>query len=78
MHFAEHTRKTFKDFLNELRIAHACKLIQENKMSIADIGYASGYNNTAHFIRMFKKNKGVLPSKFKHVANPSTIQKVME
>ncbi|TYA89247.1 AraC family transcriptional regulator [Seonamhaeicola marinus] len=63
--FKAHTRKTFKTYLNEIRIDYACTLMQEEKIGMADVGYKSGFNNVSHFIRTFKKVKGVLPLKYK-------------
>ncbi|RKR07999.1 AraC family transcriptional regulator [Maribacter vaceletii] len=64
-YFKKHTRKTFKVFLNQLRLDYACKLMLEEQISMAEIGYKSGFNNTSHFIRTFKKIKGILPLKYK-------------
>jgi AraC-like DNA-binding protein len=64
-YFKKHTRKTFKEYLNELRISNVCKLLQETDMSINEIAYSSGYNNLSHFIKMFKKIKLVQPSEYR-------------
>ena len=53
-YFKSRTRKTFTQFLNEIRTAHACKLLVNNKMTISEICYEVGYNNISHFNRQFK------------------------
>ncbi|WP_435134652.1 AraC family transcriptional regulator [Formosa sp. A9] len=65
-YFKKRTNKTYFQFLNELRIEHACKLIKkENDLSISDIAYASGFKNISNFNRQFKTVKGLSPSMFK-------------
>src|SRR5699024_3467581 len=44
-YFKKYTRKTFTQFLNELRIGYACRLLQENKLTVAQICYTCGFNN---------------------------------
>lgn len=53
-YFRSRTHKTCSQFLNEIRIAHACKLLLNKNMNIAEIGYEIGYNNISHFNRQFK------------------------
>ena len=53
-YFKSRTRKTFTQFLNEIRTAHACKLLTNTKMTISEICYEVGYNNISHFNRQFK------------------------
>ena len=53
-YFSQRTRKSFITFVNEVRLSHASKLLQENKLSISEICFASGYNNLSHFNRQFK------------------------
>jgi AraC-like DNA-binding protein len=54
-YFRSRTHKTFSQFLNEIRIAHACKLLINNNMTISEVCYETGYNNISHFNRQFKK-----------------------
>ena len=53
------------DFLKELRIGHACKLLRETNDSILDICYTSGYNSWAHFSKQFKNVKEMTPNKYR-------------
>lgn len=65
-YFKKRTNKTYFQFLNELRIENACKLLQSNKdFSIIQIAEASGFNNISNFNRQFKVIKKISPSKFK-------------
>jgi AraC-like DNA-binding protein len=53
-YFKTHTRKTYFQFLLELRVGHACKLLAGEKLSISQVAYESGFNNLSHFNRCFK------------------------
>jgi AraC-like DNA-binding protein len=53
--FKKSTGKTYFDFLTELRIGYACKLLQESNMSIIQICYDCGYESISNFNRQFKK-----------------------
>jgi len=65
-YFKKRTNKTYFSFLNELRIAHACKLLNEDvDMSISEIAFTSGYHNIANFNRQFKAIKQTTPSEFR-------------
>lgn len=59
--FKSHNRKTYIQFINEIRIANACKLLGNTSISITQIAYESGFNNLAHFNRVFKKHKKIVP-----------------
>lgn len=67
--FKSRTQKSFTQFLNELRIGHACKVIQNEAYSIADVCYESGYNNLANFNKFFKSITGFTPSKYRKRSN---------
>jgi AraC-like DNA-binding protein len=60
-YFKSRTRKTFMQFLIEIRVGHACKLLIENKMNIKQIYYESGFNNVTSFHKYFKIITGKSP-----------------
>jgi len=63
-YFRSRTHKTCSQFLNEIRIAHACKMLLNKNMSISEIGYETGYNNISHFNRQFKLITGTTAGKY--------------
>ena len=65
-YFKKVTHKTFTRFVNEYRIVHACKLLTEKQMSIADVCYESGFNNFSHFNKSFKEFTGKSASQYRN------------
>jgi AraC-like DNA-binding protein len=65
-YFKTRTRKTYINFLNEIRVNHACRLLTENR-TIADICYDSGFTNLSNFNRIFKKLKHVSPGEWRKI-----------
>ena len=63
--FKSRTQKSFTRFLNELRIGHACKLLQDESYSVADVCYESGFNNPANFNKFFKSITKKTPSEYR-------------
>lgn len=63
--FKNFYRQTFIEYLNNIRIGYACKLLGENGKNISEIAYESGFKNISNFNRQFKKNKGVSPAKYR-------------
>lgn len=60
-YFKKRTRKTFSNFLTDIRIEYACKLLQNDKLSISQIAFDSGFYNLSNFNRQFKSNKKITP-----------------
>jgi AraC-like DNA-binding protein len=60
-YFKSKTRKTYSNFLIEIRVGIACKLLIENKISIKQICYESGFNNFVSFHKYFKMIKSKTP-----------------
>lgn len=62
--FKEHTQKTFVQFLIEVRISNACKMLRNTDYNISQICYESGFNNVSNFNRQFKKLIKMSPSAY--------------
>lgn len=62
--FKNRSEKTFIRFLNEIRIGHACKLLQNDKYSIKDLYYECGYNNPVNFFKTFKLITNKTPKEY--------------
>ncbi len=67
--FKNQFRMTFVEYLNAVRIGHACKLIAEDKHNIVEVAYECGFNNLANFNRQFKKLKNITPSDYRKLLN---------
>ncbi len=65
-YFKKHFCKTFTNFLNEVRVGHACKLLQQTDKAVAEIAFASGYNQLTHFNRQFKRIVGYSPKEYRY------------
>lgn len=59
------TNHTFVEFLNDVRIDNASRLLVEEDHTISEIAFMCGFNNIANFNRTFKKIKGLTPSKYR-------------
>lgn len=65
-YFKKRTNKTYIQFLNELRIERASKLILETEFSISAIAFQTGFGNLSNFNRKFKEIKCKTPSEFRN------------
>ncbi len=64
-YFKTQTQKTFSNFVNEVRIGHACKLLQTADLSIAQVSYECGFNSMTNFIKFFRKVTGKNPLQYR-------------
>jgi AraC-like DNA-binding protein len=65
--FKKKTNLAFKEYLTNVRIAHACQLLTKTSHSVAEICFACGFNNMSNFIRIFKGRKGNAPLEYRAI-----------
>lgn len=63
--FKRNIKKSYFDFLQEVRISHACKLLYSTNKSVMGICYDSGYNSWSHFSKQFKVVKKMTPTAYR-------------
>ena len=64
-YFKKHTRHTFVNFVNKVRVNEACKLLVNSKAdSIATIAYSCGFNSITNFNYVFKSIVGTSPRNY--------------
>ncbi|PXY01256.1 AraC family transcriptional regulator [Marinifilum breve] len=71
--FKSKTQKTFSEFLNEMRINYAQKLLAEGKLSVSQIAYECGFNSPSYFNKQFKAFTGKSPKEKKSEIQSSYI-----
>ncbi|MFC3199077.1 AraC family transcriptional regulator [Parapedobacter deserti] len=65
-YFKSRVNQSFSDFLKEIRIEYACKLLKEDKMNIDRIGYECGFQSLTNFNKQFKKVTGKQPHQYRN------------
>lgn len=63
--FKLHTGRNLSEYIIDLRLGYASRMLVDSTHSIAEIGYSCGFNNLSNFNRIFKKRKGCSPSEFR-------------
>jgi AraC-like DNA-binding protein len=63
-YFKSRSRRPYSQFLIELRVSHACKLLAERRLSIAQVCYESGFNQFSGFNKYFKRITGKTPLQY--------------
>ena len=63
--FKMHVGVTIFEYLNQIKIEFACKLLMDKDLSILDVAIDSGFNNLSHFNKQFKLISGVTPKEYR-------------
>lgn len=64
-YFKTRTLKNFTRFLNEVRIAYACKLLQKPNYTVTQTCFESGFNSLSYFNRQFREVMQVSPQEYR-------------
>ena len=68
-YFKNKTGQSLIEYLNNLRMNFACKLLQNEKMTITQICFECGFNNISNFNRMFKRRMSQTPKDYRNMHN---------
>ena len=63
--FKKMTNKSFTEFLNEVRIRNASRLLLQEDYTMSEVCYKAGYNSITNFYRQFKKIMGTTPKDYR-------------
>ncbi|WP_109833170.1 AraC family transcriptional regulator [Reichenbachiella versicolor] len=64
-YFKKSTSKSFTQFLNEVRIKNASRLLVQDEISVSEICYKVGFNSIANFNKKFKQITGQTPTQYR-------------
>ncbi|MGI5172356.1 response regulator [Treponema sp. OMZ 840] len=64
--FKLYWKKSFTDYLAEIRIRESCKMLADPSFSIKEIAAAVGFSNSNYFSRVFKQIKNITPVKYRN------------
>jgi AraC-like DNA-binding protein len=65
--FRRKTGRTFEEYVNDARVARACRALLESDRSVTDIAYEVGFGSLAHFHRTFRRVKGTTPTEYRQL-----------
>jgi len=63
--FKLHTGRNLSEYIIEMRLGYASRMLVDTSKGIAEICYDCGFNNLSNFNRIFKKRKNCSPSEFR-------------
>lgn len=63
--FKQYTGKSSQEYLNQLRIKEAVALLNEGKLNVTEVAFATGFNDLNYFCRVFKRLNQISPSSFR-------------
>lgn len=63
--FTRYARKSFPEYLTEVRLKRAAILLATTPLSITDVSMAVGFSTTSYFIQRFRAQHGVSPGRFR-------------
>jgi AraC-like DNA-binding protein len=72
-YFRRNYKVHFKEYLLDIRIDYACKLLRDEALNISEIAYSCGFENLSNFNRQFRRLKSMTPSQYQRQIQESAI-----
>lgn len=63
-YFRRNYKVPFKEYLLDIRVDYACKLLKDESLNISEIAYSCGFENLSNFNRQFRRLKLMTPSQY--------------
>lgn len=63
--FSQITGQTPMNYVNSYRIEQAAHMLCGSDMTVTEVGLECGFSDTSHFVKTFKKYKGITPKQFR-------------
>ena len=60
--FKLRTGKSISEYIIDVRLGHAARMLADSTMAVVEICYRCGFNNISNFNRIFKRKKGLTPT----------------
>lgn len=64
-YFKKNQGKTLVHYINDIKIGYACKLLLNDRMSVIEVCYESGFKNVSNFNKQFRKKYGMSPREYR-------------
>ena len=65
--FRVRTNRTLSDYIADIRLGFAARMLVDTTRNISEICYECGFNNLSNFNRMFKAKRGSTPREFREM-----------
>lgn len=72
--FKAHTGKSPSDYIRELRMTSAARMLLTSNREIAEIGYQVGFSDANYFSRTFRQVFGVSPHQYRRISRGQTVR----
>ncbi len=69
-YFKKRTRRSFTDYINEMRLHYAATQLTHTRKNVAEVAFEAGFNNLSNFNRIFKKWKDLTPNQWRRRTEP--------
>ena len=64
-YFKQRTGKNISEYIVDIRLGHAARLLVDTADSVSEICWTTGFNTLSNFNRLFRKRKGCIPTEFR-------------